>query len=40
MLGNNYKRRAHETVINSIAKATCSLVNFAEVLLRANKRRF
>lgn len=36
MLGNNYKRRAYETVINSITKATCSFVNFT----RANKRRF
>lgn len=34
MLGNNYKR-AYETIINSIIKATCSLVNFT----RVNKKK-
>lgn len=36
MLGNNYKRRAYKTVINSITKATCHFINFT----RANKKGF
>lgn len=35
MLENNYKRRAYESVINSITEATC-FVNF----VRVNKKRF